>query len=324
MLKECSHLFEQKLPIPESLFYFCVVDKLIPHIEKLLACNDHAVVPGLGGFVVQKRQAVISNGKIFPPSATISFNPLIHHTDGMLAVAISKEMRISYREAAKLIEDETGRFLIKLRKSRKLGFGNIGTFHADKEAHLLFLPAENVDFLPNNFGLKPISLPVSNINKSKDIVFTLPARQLMKYAAIFITFICLLFSTEVNDNAKVIKADFYSLNKVELPEVTVTPAPATPNEEVSTTASTAEAQYTYKVVVAAFQSEKTALEYRDQLIAGNFDESEVITASSNSKVVIRTFPDLISAVNYMEQIRRQDARFADAWVMKSEKLRVES
>lgn len=310
------------------------MEKLIPHIEKLLACNDHAVVPGLGGFVVQKCAAVISNGKILPPSATISFNPLIHHTDGMLAVALSKEMRISYRDAAKLIEEETGKFLSKLKKTRKLSLGNIGTFYADKEAHILFLPSANADFLPDNFGYKAVSLPVNSGNKSKDIVFTLPARQLMKYAAIFITFVCLLFSTEVNDHAKVTKADFYSLNKVELPEVTVkatlatsdsvTPVVATKTEEVPASATPAEPQYTYKVVVAAFQSEKAAMQYRDQLIAGDFEESEVITASNNSKVSIRTFPDLISAVNYMEQIRRQDSRFADAWVMKSEKLRVES
>lgn len=319
------------------------MEKLIPHIEKLLACNDHAVVPGLGGFVVQKRPAVISNGKILPPSATISFNPLINHTDGMLAVAISRELRINYREAAKLIEEETGQFLSKLKKTRKLSLGNLGTFHADKEGHVLFLPAEHADFLPDNFGLKPIGLPIYNVNKSKDIVFTLPARQLMKYAAIFITFVCLLFSTEVNDHAKITKADFYSLNKVELPEVSVSPDSviATPltadsvtattntaeisSEKTSTTtANTSESQFTYKVVVAAFQSEKAAIKYRDQLIAGSFDESEVITASNNSKVSIRTFPDLISAVNFMEQIRRQDARFADAWVMKSEKLKVKS
>lgn len=320
------------------------MEKLIPHIEKLLACNDHAVVPGLGGFVVQKRQAAISNGKVLPPSATISFNPLINHTDGMLAVAVSKEMRISYREAAKMIEDETGQFLSKLRKTRKLSLGNIGTFYADKEAHILFLPSANTDFLPYNFGYKAVSLPVNRGNKSKDIVFTLPARQLMKYAAIFITFVCLLFSTEVNDHAKVTKADFYSLNKVELPEVSATPNSVTPDsitadpvatntvtntsttisETASTTIVQAEPQFTYKVVVAAFQSEKAAIKYRDQLIAGNFEESEVITASNNSKVSIRTFPDLISAVNYMEQIRRQDSRFADAWVMKSEKMRVES
>ena len=292
------------------------MEKIAHHIEKLLACNDHAVVPGLGGFVVQQQAARISGGKIYPPSAKISFNPLINHTDGMLAVAVSRELRISYREAALHIEKETGQFLSKLKKSKKLELGHIGTFQMDKDALLLFTPAEYADFLPANYGFKPVSLPVNNEIKSKNIVFTLPAKNLMKYAAIFITLVCLLFSSGINDNAKVIKADFYALNKVDLPEITIMPA-TTNNNTVILAEVPPAPQFTYKVVVATFQSEKTAIEFRNQLIAANFNETEVISASNNSKVALRTFPDLISAVNFMEQIRHQENKFKDAWVMKT-------
>jgi len=308
--------FQQKTPVPKSLFYFCVVEKILHHIEKLLACNDHAVVPGLGGFVVQKQSATISGDKILPPSARVSFNPLINHTDGMLAVNISRELHISYREATKLIENETGQFLLKLKKSKKLEFGRIGTFHLEKDAHLLFTPAVKAEFLPANFGLKPIFLPVSTATKTKDIVFTLSAKNLMKYAAVFITLISLLFSSEINDNSQVIKADFYSLNKVDLPEITVTP-PTSPevNTDIYDTPPTE--KFIYKVVVAVYQSEENAIEFSKQLIAQNFSGSEVLNASTNSKVSIRSFTDLIAAVNYMEQIRHQDKRFEDAWVMKT-------
>lgn len=318
MLKNILIFFQQKLPFTESLFYFCDVERILHHIEKLLACNDHAVVPGLGGFVVQKQSATISGGKILPPSANVSFNPLINHTDGMLAVTISRELHISYREAAKLIENETGQFLRQLKKSKKLEFGRIGTFHMDKDAHLLFTPAVNADFLPANFGLNPIFLPVRSTTKTKDIVFTLSAKNLMKYAAVFITLISLLISSEINNDPQVIKADFYSLNKVDLPEITVTP-PASPevNTDIITTTTTPSKQYIYKVVVAVFESENTALKFCDHLVSQNFTETEVLNTSNNSKVSIRTFTDLIAAVNYMEQIRHQDKRFKDAWVMKT-------
>jgi len=292
------------------------VEIILHCIEKLLACNDHAVVPGLGGFVVQKQSATISGGKILPPTANVSFNPLINHTDGMLAVTVSRELHITYREAAKLIESETGQFLRQLKKSKKLGFGRIGTFHMDKDALLLFTPAVKADFLPANLGLKSIFLPVRSTTKTKDIVFTLSAKNLMKYAAIFITFISLLFSSEINDNPQVIKADFYSLNKVDLPEITVTP-PSTSEMNTDITAIPPSEKFIYKVVVAVFESEDTASKFRDQLIYMNFTETEVVNTSNNSKVSIRTFTDLIAAVNYMEQIRHQDKRFKDAWVMKT-------
>ena len=56
----------------------------------------------------------------------------------------------------------------------------------------------------------------------------------------------------------------------------------------------------------------------DKLMEEDYPESEIIVTSKNTRVAIRSFSNLISAVNYMEQIRNEDPRFADAWVMKSE------
>jgi len=305
------------------------VERILRNIEKLLASNDHAVVPGLGGFVVQHRPAQITGKHIIPPHATISFNPLISHNDGMLAVAISRENGISYREAAGLVDKETKAFLSKLKTRRKLGFGRLGTFLLENETHLIFTPGSDLSFLPANFGLQALLLPTKAI-RSKDIVFTIPAKKLMKYAAIFITFVALLFSSDLNDSTHVAQADFSNLNRVDLPEVVITPAISTLNqveletalqqeEELKTeTASVTLSRNTYKVIVAAFETAEKASLLCNKLMHEDYPDAEIVVTSNNTRVSIRSFNDLITAVNYMEQIRRQDTRFADAWVMKSE------
>lgn len=294
-----------------------MVEKILHQIERLLATNDHAVVPGLGGFFVQQQPARIAGNTIFPSMATISFNPLINQTDGLLAVTLSRELNISYKEASKLIEKETAQLLYQLKKHKKASFGHLGSFRMDKDAHLLFNPTEHADFLPANFGLKAIKLPNNKVVKSKDVVFTISAKRLMQSVAVFITLIALLFSSEVNDTAHVVQANLYSLNVVDLPEITVTPT-ITSDEESVVLPETAHAnQVTYKVVVAVFQTEAYASAYCNELIAQRFDESEVINSTSNAKVSIRTFPDLLSAVNFMEELRHQDNKFKDAWVLKT-------
>ena len=317
VLKNLLLFFRKKTWVTESLFYFCDVEIILHHIEKLLACNDHAVVPGLGGFVVQHESARISGQQILPPTATISFNPLISHTDGMLAVEISRELRINYREATKMIEKEVEQFLNQLRKKKKLSFGQIGTFQMETDKLLIFIPAEKASFLPANFAMHRISLKAKSAHQSKDIVFTLSARNLMKYAAIFVTLVALLFSSDINDATHISRADFHTLNKVDLPEITVMAEVISPDEVPTSTVLPATEQFLFKIVVAAFQSEETALAYCNQLMAQDYPESEVLYATNNSKVSIRSFSDLVSAVNFMEQIRNQDARFPEAWVMRT-------
>lgn len=321
--------FQQKVAFPESLFYFCVVETIFRNIEKLLATNDHAVVPGLGGFVVQQQPARISGKYIVAPRATISFNPLISQNDGMLTIEISRQKGISYREATAIVEKETREFLTKLKAVRKIAYGRLGTFFLENDSHLIFTPATDLSFLPANVGLQDLLLPTNN-PVSKDIVFTISARRMMKYAAIFITFIALLFSPRLNDSTNITRADFSQLNRVELPEITVSPMiettiqeiqpqePAQESAKESTEDILLQDKNNYKVIVAAFDLPEKAMLLRDKLKKEDYPESEIIVTSNNTRVAIRSFSNIISAVNYMEEVRNEDPRFADAWVMKSE------
>ena len=82
------------------------MENLSQHIEKLLAQHDYVVVPELGGFVVQKQSAEILEDKILAPCATIGFNPLMLHGDGLLAIEISRSRKLSYRQAMEFVQKE--------------------------------------------------------------------------------------------------------------------------------------------------------------------------------------------------------------------------
>lgn len=329
MFENLFCFFQQKDAFTKSLFYFCDVERVFRNIEKLLATNDHAVIPGLGGFVVQHQPARISGKYIFPPHATISFNPLISQNDGMLAVEISREKRISYREATAFTEKKTREYLSKLKTERKLPCGRMGTFILEDDSHIIFTPATDLTFLPDNFGIQDLILPVKK-SRSKDIVFTISTRKIMKFAAIFITFISLLFSPHLNDSSNIVRADFSQLNRIDLPEITVIPEIESNSQaemienfiseeqtgEVALKASFSDSS-SYKVIVAAFDSTEKARILCNKLMVEDYPESEIIVASNNTRVSIRSFSNIISAVNYMEQVRSEDPRFADAWVMKT-------
>ena len=76
--------------------YFCIVEKIYQHIEKLLAYHDYVVVPGLGGFVVQQQFACVYDDVLFPPSAVIAFNPLMNHSDGLLAIEVARAEGVTF------------------------------------------------------------------------------------------------------------------------------------------------------------------------------------------------------------------------------------
>lgn len=296
----------------KSLCYFCVVEKIMLYIEKLLACNDHVVVPGLGAFVVQHQSAQISGDQVFPPASTIGFNPLIISSDGMLAVEISRNQKITYRQASALINTEVNKFISEATSGREMAFGRLGRFVKDQEAHLIFTPTELPAFIPANLGLSVIYTGTSSNAVSREIKFTRQTGKWIQYAAVFLVLLSLLFPVAVNENQRVSKADLSVLKTVELQEITIFPEA----ESLAQMTTVKKPKAEYKVVVAVYDVQQKAQQFCDQLLKEDYSTAEVLTNAHGSKVIVETFNNLISAVNYMEMLRKTDSRFADAWVMK--------
>jgi len=296
------------------------VEKIYQHIEKLLAQHDYVVVPNLGGFVVQKQSAILFPDRITPPQSTIGFNPLMHHSDGLLAIEIARTEGISYRAAIEVINNEIELVRKKLNNSEYFEFGNLGFLNSNESGNILFYPKQKADFLPNNFGISDIytSKIINQKNKEvRKITFTLPSTQIFKYAAAGALIFGLLFvSPNINDMRRTNKADFSSLIPLQLPQTTI-------NQDsvviISTTNSLEETiindSCNFHVIVASLPTQTSADKYCKLLEENNFLQAHVMAPSKIFRVAIQSFSNREKAIEYMENLRLSDEQFETAWVM---------
>jgi len=289
-----------------------------------LAQHDYVVVPNLGGFVVQMQSAVFFANRISPPFATIGFNPLLHHSDGLLAIEIARTEGVSYRTAMEFMDKEVEKIKIQLDVSESVAFGNMGFLRKTFEGHILFLPSAKADFLPANFGLSDLSVSHRNIEfieERRKVTITLPSARTFRYAAagIFI-FGMLLVSPQVNDMRQADYAGISPMAFVNASEIKVLPTDSlkTASEttsEVATEKISVEELNTFHVVVASLGDQKTADKFCHELASENYTQVHVLPPSKTYRVAIQSFTNRKKAIQYMENLRKSDERFETAWVM---------
>jgi nucleoid DNA-binding protein len=315
------------------------VEKFCEHIEKLLAQHDYVVVPNLGGFVVQVQSAQLLHDRITPPSATIAFNPLMQHADGLLAIEIARAGQISYRKAVEYIDKEIEGIKLKLQSTETIVLGNLGTLTQDGEGNLIFTPQHQADFLPHNFLLSDLLVSTKelrSVENKKKITITMPSASMFKYAAAaMILFGLFAITPKVSDshrasNASIINFTIPTKPKMELPakvdsikvcEDTMEVA-ASESEPATTTVTTKETEKEstkdaplFHVIVASSSTKEAAERYCKELAADNFKEAQVLPPVKTYRVAIQTFSNREEAIQYMEKLRQSDSRFESAWVL---------
>lgn len=291
------------------------MEKLIAITEKLLITHDHAVLPGLGGFFVQMQSAEIRDYKIVSPYATISFNPMIQHNDGFLALELVRSTGINYKEASSLIDKEIEEFYRLLKFQKQINFGQIGSFTLGENNIPVFKPAPKPAFLPANLGMHDVYYQSKQPEKEFKIK---PVYQtIWKYAAVITIIFTLFFSNNLNDARRTGKAGINPVKMVLDISQPVNPT-STSTEKVNDEIREAEISKadnkSYQVVIAVFESEHTANRYREQLINENFDDVMVSNTASNSRVVLKSFASRTQALDFAKEIREKESRFEDAWV----------
>ncbi len=129
---------------------------LADKIEKLLITNDCVIIESFGGFIKNRKSANLSNGIITPPKTEISFNAMLNHDDGLLSALIADESSVNYRSASTILAKHIDNLRQCLNEKQIVEFGNIGVFRLEKNS-IVFSP-NDADYLPENFGLKPINI----------------------------------------------------------------------------------------------------------------------------------------------------------------------
>ena len=298
--------------------------KINQHIEKLLAYHDYVVVPGLGGFVVQHQSAKITAGHISAPTATVGFNSLMQHADGLLAIEVARAERITYRKAVEIIESEVKEFKNQLLKSTPHQLGNLGFFSLNENGSLHFVPCTKVDFLPLNIGLN--ELFVSELERkaekeAKKISFVLPTAKTFRYAAAAVLLTAMLMiSPQMNDVRRAETADLLSLSVLK-PTVktvvndTLVLCPERSETMLSDGSDRNNDSNLFHVVVASLPTQLSAEKLCESLKKEKFECAHVLKPVKSYRVSIRSFAEKAEAIAFMENLRASDERFKTAWVL---------
>lgn len=290
------------------------------HIEKLLAQHDYVVVPNLGGFALQTQSAELFPDRITPPLATVCFNPLMHHSDGLLALEIARTEGISYRAALEIIELEVEKIKTSLRRLKKFEFGNLGFLELSDDGNTLFLPKSSNDFIPINIGISDIYYSEITHKKKKDtkkITLTLPSSQTFKYAAAgFLLFGLLFISPKVNDMRQASQADFSSLLPIEMPQNHfILDSIETKTDSLTLSEMQFNDSSKFHVVVASLPTQLSADNYCKVLLSKNFAHAHVLAPAKTYRVAIQSFSNRELAIEFMENLRLSDTQFETAWVL---------
>lgn len=319
------------------------MEKIYQHIETLLINHDYVILPGIGGFVIQQHSASIINGVITAPRATISFNPLLQHADGLLAIEIARSEGLTYRKAVELLLKKNNLIKESLKSSGYFNFGNLGSIEKDENNDLIYSPPTNTDFIPSNLGLRKIQLNTNKtINKStsRKVSFTLPSPRTLQYAAAAtLLFSMLLFSPKINNQKHTMSAELFSIaftedmpstsiermesveteKTNEFTELTELGTPKENIEQIATVENSIDILETEKkpfhVIVASLGSKAIAEKYCQSMIDQNFNNAHVLEPVRTHRVAIESFSDRNEAIEYMRNLRKSDKQFEQAWVL---------
>ena len=300
------------------------MENLNQYLEKLLARHDYVVVPGLGGFVVQFQSAEIHNNIIFPPCAVISFNPLMQHNDGLLAIEISRTEQISYRDAIDSVNKFTVDIKSKLAANESVQIVNIGFFRIDDFDNLIFTPDSIPTFLPQNLGLSSLNLnsDLQKSNKTKEIRITVSTSKFYKYAAAVLLVLGLFVSApRVSDVRKSNYANMIpELVQSAGKQTQTIPTASQLNVEFETRiktpeVATQESEKNFHVIVASLPTKKSAENFCKKLIDSNFKNAQVLPPIRTYRIAIESFDSKDEAIRFMENLRKTDDRFETAWVL---------
>ncbi|MBQ4034620.1 MAG: hypothetical protein II623_04090 [Paludibacteraceae bacterium] len=139
--------------------------ELFSLVIDLLHSDACVVVPGLGGFVANRKAASVDarSGLFCPPSVQVVFNPKLNHNDGLLCQAWAARYRCSLVDAAKqvavVVEDVKNTIAAKGSLCVP-GFGTLRLHGRDYS----FVSAIAQQGFSEGFGLQEFRLPTLKSN----------------------------------------------------------------------------------------------------------------------------------------------------------------
>ena len=147
---------------------------LAKNLEILLLNNNLVMVPGLGGFLVDNKQAEFDsdeNNLMLPPGRFIVFNKELKTNDGLIVHAYMQNYDATYPQALKQLEIDVQEINDLLDENGWVVPENIGTLRKNLEGHISFEQQHTSVITPSLFALPAIRLKsVAELEKERDII----------------------------------------------------------------------------------------------------------------------------------------------------------
>jgi hypothetical protein len=175
--------------------------KIEHYISQLLYRYQCVTIPSFGAFLteVQSAQLHESSHTFFPPKKVVFFNSNIKNNDGLLANHIAQMEKIPFEVAVSNILNEVAVWKNNLQIYGGISLHNIGELFFNSENNLVFTPTNQLNYLPQSFGLTSYVSPavkrevykqeVEALEEKAPITLTPEKRNapaVLRYAAMFV------------------------------------------------------------------------------------------------------------------------------------------
>lgn len=155
MLRKFSHTFNNSFLF--AIFVWMVsIEQLI---GDLLIQHNCVIVPSFGGFVAQKKSAIVDfkTGKMLPPSKSLLFNKQLINNDGLLTNELAKSNEQSFDSAFLAINNKVSSWNSTLNSGGRIELDRIGILYRDSEQNLCFEQDRFFNLLMESFGLGQVN-----------------------------------------------------------------------------------------------------------------------------------------------------------------------
>lgn len=150
------------------------------YIAELLYKHDCVVVAGLGGFILNYKNAVIdeTTGIMKPPSKELAFNASLSKDDGLLCSYIALRRNISFNDAKSYVDAFVKSLYCRLALKENVYLSGLGNFSFDEEENIVFDVQPGANFYTDYIYL-------SNYQLDRVVCDEVPVSQTGKYIPIY-------------------------------------------------------------------------------------------------------------------------------------------
>ncbi|MGQ1787913.1 HU domain-containing protein [Saccharicrinis sp. GN24d3] len=306
------------------------------HINDLLYLYDCVIVPGLGGFVANKQNAVLNEktGVFSPPCRKIGFNKSLSHNDGLLIKHIANAEGISYEECYNKLTKHISILKFQLGKGESIEIGSAGELKNDAMGNTLFIPSQEESFSTDSFGLTTFHFnTLAQLKEQKEptrrlVRRTLNAkstRQIAASAALIIGFLLVTPDFGNQTQQSNFTGMFPKMEQTTIVEnVEVAEKREVTNEEITnpieaepvTIAETAPVtvKNRYFIIAGSFKVEQPARVFLGKLKHKGIQNAEIISSNGRFRVSLEGFMDKQTAIDALNNYRETNG-YRSAWLL---------